>query len=273
MTVRIASLHCYPLKSGGGVELEQTPLTAAGLLNDRSWMTVTPAGRFLTQRELPRLALVRPRLTANELVLEAPSCDPLVVSLRDPGARVAVVVWKDTCQAFDAGDAAAAWLQAFLECECRLVRFDPQRRRLSARAWTGAIEAENQFSDGFPVLVISQASLADLNSRLSRPLPMNRFRPNIVVEGLDAYDEDRIAELYDDTMALRLVKACTRCRITTTDQDTADLDGKEPLQTLKSYRFDPELHGVIFGQNAIVIRGAGSTLRRGQTLQVRWRTD
>ncbi len=272
MSVRIASLHCYPLKSGGGVDVEQTALTAAGLLNDRSWMLVTPAGRFLTQRELPRLALVRPRLTATELVLEAPACEPLVVSLRDPGTAVPVVVWGDTCMAFDAGAAAATWLQAFLERECRLVRFDPQRRRLSARAWTGELEAENQFSDGFPVLVISQASLADLNSRLERPLPMNRFRPNIVVEGLEAYDEDRIAELYDDTMTLRLVKACTRCRITTTDQETAVLDGEEPLRTLKRYRFDTTLHGVIFGQNAIVIRGAGSTLRRGQGLKVRWKS-
>jgi uncharacterized protein YcbX len=272
MSVRIASLHCYPLKSGRGVDVERTLLTAAGLANDRSWMIVTPAGRFLTQRELPRLALVRPRLTDTEFVLDAPSCEPLVVSLYDPCTRVPVVVWGDICPAFDAGDAAAAWLQAFLERECRLVRFDPQHRRLSARAWTGELEAENQFSDGFPVLVISQASLADLNSRLERPLPMNRFRPNIVMEGLEAYDEDRIAELYDETVTLRLVKACTRCRITTTDQETADLDGAEPLQTLKSYRFDPQLRGVIFGQNAIVVRGAGSTLRRGQALQVRWKS-
>lgn len=269
---RIASLHCYPLKSGRGVDLDQTPLTAAGLANDRSWMIVTPAGRFLTQRELPRLALIRPRLTADEFVLEAPSCEPLVVSIYDSCSRVPVVVWGDTCPAFDAGEAAASWLQALLERECRLVRFDPEHRRLSARAWTGEYEAENRFSDGFPVLVIGQASLADLNSRLERPLPMNRFRPNIVMEGLGAYDEDQIAELYDDTVTLKLVKACTRCRITTTDQDTAALDGKEPLQTLKSYRFDAQLHGVIFGQNAIVVRGAGSTLRRGQDLQVRWKT-
>ena len=166
---------------------------------------------------------------------------------------------------------AAAWLEAFLERECRLVRFDPQHRRLSARIWTGDLEAENRFSDGFPVLVIGQASLVDLNSRLERPLPMNRFRPNIVMEGLGAYEEDRIDELYDDTVTFRLVKACTRCKVTTTDQETAGLDGKEPLQTLKSYRFDAKLHGVIFGQNAIVVRGSGSTLRRGQELQVRWK--
>ncbi len=206
--------------------MEQTPLTAAGLANDRSWMIVTPAGRFLTQRELPRLALIRPRLTDTEFVLDAPACDSLVISLYDHCNRVPVVVWGDTCPAFDAGDVAAAWLQAFLERECRLVRFDPDHRRLSSRAWTGELEAENRFSDGFPVLIIGQASLADLNSRLERPLPMNRFRPNIVVEGLAAYDEDRIAELYDDTVTLRLVKACTRCKITTTDQETAGLDGE-----------------------------------------------
>jgi uncharacterized protein YcbX len=180
-------------------------------------------------------------------------------------------VWRDQCHGFDEGDAVAAWLQAFLGRECRLVRFDPDHRRLSERAWTGEFEAENRFSDGFPILALNTASLSDLNSRLAGPLPMNRFRPNIVLEGIDPYDEDRIDELWGDGLRLKLVKACTRCSITTTNQDTGAVDGDEPLRTLRSYRYDAHLHGVCFGQNAIVVEGAGVTLTRGQSLQVRWR--
>ncbi|MFI4914308.1 MAG: MOSC domain-containing protein [Steroidobacterales bacterium] len=271
IAVRIVSLHCYPLKSGRGLELEQAQLTPAGIAHDRRWMVVTPSGHFLTQRELPRLALIRPELSADELLLRAPARDELRIALRALGHRIQVMVWNDSCPAFDEGDAAASWLAAVLERECRLVRFDPEHRRLSARAWTGDIETENRFSDGFPLLVIGRASLADLNSRLPRALPMNRFRPNIVLEGLEPYGEDRVDELYDGPLRLKLVKPCTRCRITTTDQDTAALDGEEPLRTLKTYRYDTQLRGVIFGQNTIIIQGAGGTLRRGQSLQVRWK--
>ncbi len=288
MSIRITQLWCYPLKSGAGVRLEQALLTAAGLDGDRSWMVTTPAGRFLTQREVPRLALVRPALRDDMLVLQAhvptgpaspdphpPDAEPrlpdLRVPLRGDGPRVEVQVWKDTCIGIDAGDEAAAWLGQLLQRDCRLVRFDPAQRRLSSRQWTGAIEAENLFSDGFPVLVISEASLEDLNSRLERPLPMNRFRPNIVIAGVDPYDEDRIDELRDGPLRLKIVKPCTRCKITTTNQDTAEVEGDEPLRTLKSYRYDPTLKGVLFGQNAVILAGAGSLVRRGQPLQVRWK--
>ena len=268
---RIAALHCYPLKSARGIELEQALLTAAGLEDDRRWMLVSATGRFITQRELPRLALLTPTLSVEALLLSAPPLPPIAITLAHQGPRRPVSVWRDHCVGFDEGDEVAAWLQAFLGRECRLVRFDPDHRRLSERAWTGEFEAENRFSDGFPILALNSASLGDLNSRLAAPLPMNRFRPNIVLEGLAPYDEDRIEELCGDGLRLKLVKACTRCRITTTNQDTGEPDGDEPLRTLQQYRYDPRLHGVRFGQNAIVIEGAGTTLTRGQALQVRWR--
>jgi hypothetical protein len=271
VTATIASLHCYPLKSGCGVDLAEAQLTPAGIAQDRRWMVVTPEGRFLTQRELPRLALVRPLLADRELMLLGPAVEPLHVSLEQPHRRVPVQVWKDECPGLDEGDAAAQWLGQVLQRDCRLVRFDPQHRRLSSRAWTGSLEAENRFSDGFPLLVISRASLADLNSRLPKPLPMNRFRPNIVLDGIGPYEEDQIDELYSDEVRLRIVKPCTRCIITTTDQDTAQREGEEPLRTLKSYRFDRELRGVLFGQNTVIVQGANALLRCGQTLQVRWR--
>ncbi len=270
-SVRIAALHCYPVKSARGIELDQARLTAAGLADDRRWMLVTPAGRFLTQRELPRLALLTPSLSADVLLLSAPHQSPIAIALAPGGRRTRVTVWRDQCQAFDEGDEVAAWLQAWLGRECRLVRFDPTARRLSERDWTGDFEAENRFSDGYPILAVSTASLDDLNSRLAAPLPMNRFRPNVVLEGIAAYDEDRIEELTGDGLRLKLVKPCTRCVITTTRQDSGEPDGDEPLRTLRSYRYDARLHGVCFGQNAIVIEGADRVLARGQSLGIRWR--
>jgi hypothetical protein len=271
MNATIASLHCYPLKSARGVDLAEAQLTPAGIAHDRRWMVVTLEGRFITQRELPRLALLRPLLADGELTLLGPAAEPLHLPLEQPHRRVPVQIWKDECPGLDEGDAAAHWLQQLLQRDCRLVRFDPQHRRLSSRSWTGSLEAENRFSDGFPLLVIGRASLADLNSRLDKPLPMNRFRPNIVLDGLGPYEEDQIDELFCDELRLRIVKPCARCRITTTDQDTGEHDGEEPLRTLKGYRFDQALHGVSFGQNTVIVEGLNARLRCGQALQVRWR--
>lgn len=271
MSATIVALHCYPLKSARGLDLPQAQLTPAGIAHDRRWMLISASGRFLTQRELPRMALIQPRVSAGELLLQAPDMPPLRVPLEQAHRIVTVQVWKDECPALDEGDAAAQWCSRLLQRECRLVRFDPEHRRLSSRAWTGTIEAENRFSDGFPLLVISRASLADLNARLATPLPMNRFRPNIVLDGIGPYEEDQIDELFCDEVRLRIVKPCTRCRITTTDQARGELDGEEPLRTLKSYRYDAQLRGVLFGQNAVIVQGLNAVLRCGQTLQVRWK--
>jgi hypothetical protein len=272
-SARIAALHYYPLKSARGIELEQALLTIAGFEDDRRWMLVTDAGRFLTQRELPRLALLEPSLSPSALLLTAPQRPPISIPLSRQGQPRTVTVWRDQCQAFDEGDEVAGWLQAFLGRDCRLVRFDPAHRRLSAREWAGEFAADVRFSDGFPILAVNAASLTDLNSRLAVQLPVNRFRPNIVLEGLQPYDEDRIDELRADGVRLKLVKPCTRCQITVTNQDSGEVEGDEPLRTLRHYRYDPGLHGVCFGQNAIVVEGAGASLRRGQTLDIRWRED
>jgi uncharacterized protein len=267
----IAGLHVYPIKSAGGIELERVDLTNAGMAHDRRWMLVRPNGNFLTQRELPRLALLRPSVSETELRLHAPGQADIVLPLEQAGERRRVTVWGHSCEAFDEGEQVAAWLEHFLARRCRLVRFDPSHRRLSSREWTGEVEAENRFSDGYPVLAISNASLLDLNTRLKRPIPMNRFRPNIVLDGLDAFDEDRLEELSCGEIRLRIVKPCTRCIITTTDQATGNVEGDEPLRTLKSYRYSKALRGVCFGQNLIVVAGVGAQLRRGQTLQLSWK--
>jgi uncharacterized protein YcbX len=270
-TAWIGALYIYPVKSARGIALEAACLTATGLAQDRRWMIVGDSGRGITQRELPRLALLVPTLSATALQLQAPSMPDISIALSQQGERCAVSVWDHHCDAFDEGPHIAQWLQEFLGRECRLVRFDPLHRRLSDHQWTGGFEAQTQFADAFALLALSRASLDELNGRLMRPLPMNRFRPNIVLDGIDAFDEDRIDELSDGVVRLKPVKPCTRCKITTTNQDTGCVEDDEPLRTLKSYRYDAALRGVCFGQNLIVLAGAGARLQRGQSLQLRWK--
>jgi uncharacterized protein YcbX len=261
----IAALFVYPVKSCRGIALTQAELTPRGLRHDREWMVVTPEGRFLTQRELPRLALIAPEIADHELQLQAPGAGSIAVALDDgAGPSREVTVWDDTVLARDEGDAAARWLSDFLRRSVRLVRFDPSRRRATDPAWSAGRQGESAFSDGYPVLVLSRASLSDLNARLSQPLPLDRFRPNLVLDGCGPYAEDSWRVLRSGAAALRLAKPCTRCVITTTDQLSAERDGEEPLRTLRSYRWSSELRGVTFGQNAIV--ESVGTLRVGDAM-------
>jgi uncharacterized protein YcbX len=267
----ITRLATYPIKSCRGIWSQEAVLGGTGFRDDRHWMLVRPTGRFVTQRELPRMALIEARADAASLFVDAPGTSPLIVSRQASGAARAVTVWKFDGSGIDCGEEAAAWFSRVLETELRLVVFNRDVPRECDRHWTGATSAVTEFSDGFPILVISEASLADLNSRLPRALPMQRFRPNVVIEGVQPYDEDRIHELVAGDVTLRLVKPFTRCAITTTDQDTGARDGDEPLRTLKSYRFSSELRGVLFGQNAIIVAGNGQRLRVGERFEIRWK--
>jgi len=262
----LASLHVYPVKSCRGIALEEARLTEAGLEHDREWMIVTPEGRFVTQRELPRLALVEARLAADALVLSASGHGSVGVPFDHAGEPIEVTVWRDRCRAFDQGEAATKWLSAFVGRPLKLVRFDPSRPRASEAAWTGGLTALNRFSDGFALLAIARASLGDLNARLAVPLPMDRFRPNLVLDGLPRYGEDELQDLVTGGVRLRRVKPCTRCRITTTNQATGEVEGEEPMRTLTTYRWDASLKGVAFGQNLIVVAGSGERLRVGMEL-------
>jgi uncharacterized protein len=264
--VRITALNVYPVKGCRGIALDSARIAAAGFEHDREWLITRPDGRFMTQREEPRLALIETAVNGDALRLRVPDGSELSMALDSRGREVEVTCWKDRCAAFDAGEAAAEFLTRYLGAPYRLVRFDGRRKRLSNAQWTPGVEAQNQFSDGFPWLLISEASLADLNARLSRKLPMNRFRPNIVVSGLPPFGEDRLHELTGEGVRLRRAKPCARCIVTTTDQARGTRDGDEPLRTLAKFRFDRELKGVTFGQNMILIDGLGAQLRVGQEL-------
>ena len=206
----IQALNIYPVKSCRGIALEQARITQAGFEHDRQWLIVDARNRFLTQREAPRLALIETALDDALLRLRAPGLTDLTIPIDAQGARVEVLCWRDLCAAFDMGEAASEWLSEYLGARHRLVRFDETRKRTSSAEWTAEIEALNRFSDAFPWLVISQSSLNDLNTRLPSPLPMNRFRPNIVIGGVEPYAEDRIHEITSGGIRLRVVKPCTK---------------------------------------------------------------
>jgi uncharacterized protein YcbX len=266
--IRITALNIYPVKGCRGIPLDSARIAATGFEHDREWLIVRPDGRFMTQREDARLALIETTLDGDSLRLRVPDGTQISVPFDATGREVEVTCWKDRCAAFDTGDAAGEFLTRYLEAPHRLVRFDARRKRASSVEWTQGVEALNQFSDAFPWLLTSEASLEELNSRLTRKLPMNRFRPNIVVSGLAPFGEDSLHDLVADGVRLRRVKGCTRCIVTTTDQASGTRDGDEPLRALAKFRFDRQLKGVIFGQNLILIEGVGAQLRVGQELEM-----
>jgi uncharacterized protein YcbX len=274
----IAALFVHPIKSCAGIAVGEALLVDTGLDLDRAWMVVDPHGAMLTQRELPRMALVSTALRGSDLVLRAPGMLALHVRVDTVEAATRVQVWDDIVKAYDMGALAAQWFSDFLGRPLRLARFDPEEKRLSSPRWTGALQAENAFADGFPLLVASTASLADLNQRLAArgaaPVTMQRFRPNIVLDGLQPFDEDHLDEIAidtgDGTVLLRLVKPCVRCTIPNVDPASAET-GNEPGDTLAGFRADARMNGgITFGMNAVIVDGFERTLRVGQQAQARW---
>lgn len=277
---RIARLFVYPVKSCAGIELTEAVLTATGLDLDRAWMVVDEQGTFVSQRELPRMALVRTQLKGGEVVLRAPGMLALHLAVGEVEGPARVRVWDDELDAYDMGAVASQWFSDFLGRPLRLVRFDPEQRRLSSPKWTGGVEAPNQFADAFPLLVASEASLAGLNERLARagqpPVGIERFRPNIVLAGVEAHDEDRIEVLRieaDRPVAIRPVKPCARCTIPNVDPQSGERS-PEVLDTLQGYRSDPRMGGAVtFAMNAIVLEGEDAVLRVGQAVTGDWKFD
>jgi len=271
VNVSIASLHVYPIKSCGGVALTEVMIIETGFEFDRAWMVVDPAGVLVTQRVLPRMALIQPTLKTTEMVLRAPGMLALHVALDRVEAPVRVTVWNDEVAAYDMGDLCAQWFSDFLGRPLRLVRFDPEHKRLSDHRWTGTLDAENAFADGFPMLVASAAGLDEFNRRLAAqghaPVTMARFRPNLVLDGLDAHGEDALDEITftttDGPVRLKLVKPCTRCTMPDVDPATGE-PGHAVGDVLASYRADARMDGALtFGMNAVIVDGIETVLRTG----------
>jgi hypothetical protein len=273
----LQALYVHPVKSCAGIGVRSSLLLETGLELDRAWMLVDERGEFVTQRELPRLALIQPTLRLNDMVLRAPGMLALHVALDRVESALNVQVWDDWVPAWDMGALAAQWCSDFAGRPLRLVRFDPEHRRLCDRRWTGAHEAQVAFADGFALLVTSTASLAELNRRLQQQgvaaVEMSRFRPNLVLDGLDVHDEDHVEQLQIDTpqgtVQLKLVKPCARCTIPGVDPQTGE-QGFEVVDALAAYRSDPRVDGAVtFGMNAIVVSGVEHQLAVGQCCRAR----
>ena len=265
----IASLHIYPVKSCRGIDVARARLTPTGLEWDRRWMIVDGKDCFVTQREHPKLATITTAIARGRLELSAAGHSTLLVDTGASGSARPVRIWKDNCSGIDAGDVAAEWLGRVLGASLRLVRIDDQVPRLANPQYVGPIPQPVTFTDGYPVLMISRESLAELNRRLPAPVPMARFRPNVVIEGVAAHAEDAMISFRFGAVVLRGVKHCTRCSVTTTDQQSGSLDPRqEPLRTLNTYRHDHKLRGLTFGQNCVVAEGVGDMLEVGVPLSL-----
>lgn len=279
--MHLSQLFVYPIKSCGGVSLSNSLLTETGFEFDRAWMVVDAHGLFVSQRVLPRMALIQPNLKSQEMVLRAPGMLALHVVLDTVEKATRVQVWDDTVAAYDMGDLAAQWFTDFLGQPLRLVRFDPAQKRLSDKTWTGDIDAENAFSDGFPILVTSTASLIEVNRRLrlagQADITLARFRPNLVLDGLDAHGEDHLDEIAFTTpegkIRLKLVKPCTRCAIPDVDPLTA-AQGHAVSDVLSSYRADARLQGALtFAMNAVIVSGIDIALKVGLRAEASFRFE
>jgi uncharacterized protein YcbX len=260
----LSSLHVHPVKSCRGFSPVRWPLDRFGLSHDRSFMVVDEGGRGLTQREHPALATVETRIDGERLHLSAPGGKALALPVAAPTApRREIRVWRHVGAGLDRGEEAAALFSDLLGLSCRLVSVPPDHaRRVNPERFPG--EAHTAFSDGYPLLVISEASLEALNRKLPSPLPMDRFRPNLVVAGCAPFAEDGWKRIRIGDTVLEIVKPCDRCVVTTTDQETGLRAGKEPLRTLATFR--QREGAVFFGQNAVHL-GSGA-LETGMPVEV-----
>jgi uncharacterized protein YcbX len=262
--LNISQLAIYPVKSMRQIQLQKSAMQFGGLKHDRRWMVVDNKGVMVTQRNIARLCLIQPELLNPNvdcsLKLSAPAMPDIEVNVPDGGISCKAIVWEDECNASDAGDEVANWLSEFLNIECRLVYFPDDEIRIVDQNYAKPND-QTAFSDGFPILLTTQASLDDLNSRMDESIPMERFRPNVVISGSEAFAEDEWKQLKVGNIRLRIVKPCSRCVIPNIDIKTGEKT-KEPIKTLLSYRKCDDK--IFFGQN-VVADGEGE-LEVGMTL-------
>lgn len=271
--VVLSGLYIYPIKSAAGIAVNQAIITPRGLRYDRRWMVVTPDGRFMTQRKFPKMARITVQIQNNMLVINAPEMGALHLPLHPEQVAVSaassdsretksVEIWGDRCLAWSMGGEAQAWFSDVLETPCELVYMPDESDRPTDHGKFG-VEKQVSFADAYPFLLISEASLEDLNQRLDAPIPMNRFRPNLVVSGCDGFAEDQWTSIHVGDVPFHVAKSCSRCTIPTVDQATG-LRSSEPIKTLATYRrWDGQIW---FGQN--LIHGTLGTLTVGDRLRV-----
>ncbi|HEV7701786.1 MAG TPA: MOSC N-terminal beta barrel domain-containing protein [Pyrinomonadaceae bacterium] len=277
--MHISEINIYPIKSLKGISLDSAKVEERGLEFDRRWMLTTPDGMFFAQREFPRMATLSVVVESGELRVESEGQGVLSIPLEpDSGERQRVTVWQSVCDGLAYNGAVSEWFSDAIGTNCRLVYMpDASRRHINPRFDRG--DDVVSFADGYPLMLIGEGSLEELNGRLETQLPMNRFRPNLVVSGSEPFAEDDWRTARIGEAMFRSTKPCERCVMTTVDQATGEFDGKDPLKTLATYRqarmVMPERienlglseNAVLFGQN-LVCENPGATVRIDDRVEV-----
>lgn len=286
ITGTIKSLYHYPVKAVAGNDLLASQISEVGLKHDRQWMFVDESGQFVTQRQIPHLVWVRAQIISKGLSLSAPNQPDVLIPWPDANQHdnVSVKIWRDNVIALNCGDTAAKWITQYLDIPgkvFRLVQFSEQSRRFADLADLSLRPALNMFSDGYGLNVLSQAAITGLNDRLAEngfdTVDALRFRPNIVLDGLSAHDEDFFDDVTIHTLqgpvVIKLIKPCTRCGVPNIDPFTAIMTS-EVNETLSTYRRLANMHDEIcFGMNAIVMEGAGHTIRVGDRFEATFKFE
>ena len=280
--MRLSEINIYPIKSLKGISLDSAVVEERGLQYDRRWMLTTPDGIFFTQREFPNMALISVAINGDGLQVTSETAGEMNVPFQpDKGERMAVKIWQSVCEGLIYNGEVSEWFSDAIGTDCRLV-YMPDETRRSINPLFNKEDDVVSFADGYPLLVIGEASLAELNSRLETPLLMDRFRPNIVVSGSDAFAEDNWRQIRINEAVFRSTKPCERCVITTVDQARGEFTGKEPLTTLASYRMAKNVmpdryeslgvgaNSVLFGQN-LIAETIGATIRVDDDVEI-WGT-
>ncbi len=287
--MHISEINIYPIKSLKGISLDSALFEERGLQHDRRWMLTTPEGMFFTQREFPQMATITVGLDSGGLKVESGRAGSMLVPFEpDKGERKQVTVWQSVCDGLVYRGEVSEWFSDAIGTKCQLVYMpDGARRQVNPRFNRGNDIVS--FADGYPLMLLSEQSLAELNERIAAkadereelfdPLPMDRFRPNIVVAGSDAFAEDRWQKIRIGDAAFRSTKPCERCVITTIDQSRGEFAGKEPLRTLATFRMAKDViprtydslgvgaNAVLFGQN-LIAESIGATLAVGHEITV-----
>ena len=272
--MQLSQIWVYPIKSLPGICLDSAQLEMRGLQHDRRWMLVDQNNHFITQREHPQMALVNVEMEQYGIKVKTDDMPVLIIPWVDQEVEtfdeVEVKVWNDTCQALHINSAIDNWFSEALGIDCQLVYMPEKTQRTVDPEFTQSFTRRDEltsFTDGFPNLLIGEASLIDLNQKMDTPLPMQRFRPNLVVEGAEPFAEDTWRHFQIGGLDFHAVKACSRCAITTVDHEKGEVAGKEPLKTLSQYR--RKGNKVYFGQNVLHrLPNGPQTLRVGDSVTV-----